>query len=551
MQSKAIKNDEIENSSFENKNGNVIEPADFEKALEATGFGSFNLLLLLAAIPAKLAIVFSTTTMAYILPIAECDLKLSLFNKGVLNAVTFGGMISSAIVWGYLADTQGRKKILAWGLLADAICVFCSSISQNFAMLVTFKFLGGLIVNGPSAVLITYLTELHGSKHRPRVLMVLGVITSFGTLLLPVMAWLILPNDWEFRWRDFNVHTWQIFLLFCGLPSFLSSLILIILPESPKFLMSQGRNQEALQAFQAIYAYNTRKPKSSYPIYNLVEEVPTREIPGDKTIFTIDHKIANNDDQYKEMPGIKHRTISQSLQEGWIQTKPMFRKPLLTKSLHVYLLQFSILLGYNTIRLWLPQLFASIAEFEHEYADTDVSSNLCAILDYSVNKTAAVIANHNGECTANKNISMDMYMNNIIVSIAGIVGYCFAGAIVRVVGTKRLLISGLFISGCLGFSLYWSSSGLITLIISSLFITLCGISTSSLLGMVVGLFPTTLRTITVSMVMMFGRLGALSGNLMFPILMELGCIPPFAMVGSVLIFAGALSFILPKKSTFT
>ncbi|XP_059219149.1 synaptic vesicle glycoprotein 2C [Stomoxys calcitrans] len=538
-------NSEINSRTNSDKCNDINEPADFEKALNAAGFGLCNLLLLLAAIPAKLAIVFSTTTMAYILPIAECDLKLSLFNKGVLNAVTFAGMISSAIVWGYLADTQGRKKILAWGLLADALCVFCSSLSQNFAMLVTFKFFGGLIVTGPSAVLITYLTELHGNVHRPRVLMVLGLITSFGTLLLPVMAWLILPQDWEFEVQSLNVHTWQIFLFYCALPSLLSGLILVFLPESPKFLMSQGRNQEALKSFQFIYALNNRKPKSFYPIHSLVEEVPNREVP------TIVPKSADNGKQ-DSIVTCQHGTLRQSFHDGWQQTKPMFRKPLLTRALHVYLMQFSILLGYNTIRLWLPQLFASIAEFEHEYANsTNQSSNLCAILDYSVNKTATIVANYDGECTANKNISVDMYMNNIIVSIAGIVGYCFAGFIIRAVGSKLLLTSGLFISGCLGFGLYWSSSGLNTLIISSMFITLCGVSTSSLLGMVVGLFPTTLRTMTVSLVMMFGRLGALSGNLMFPLLLEIGCIPPFAMVGTVLIFAGLLSLVLPKKTTFT
>ena len=83
--------------------------------------------------------------MAYILPIAECDLKLSLLNKGTLNSATYAGMIASAIVWGYLADTLGRKKILVIGYLADAVCVFCSSMSQNFLMLVIFKFCGGLM----------------------------------------------------------------------------------------------------------------------------------------------------------------------------------------------------------------------------------------------------------------------------------------------------------------------------------------------------------------------------------------------------------------------
>lgn len=35
--------------------------------------------------------MFDTTTMSYILPIAQCDLDLSLENKGMLNAITYLG----------------------------------------------------------------------------------------------------------------------------------------------------------------------------------------------------------------------------------------------------------------------------------------------------------------------------------------------------------------------------------------------------------------------------------------------------------------------------
>lgn len=67
-------------------------PSDFEAAIEATGYGKFNVLLLLIAIPCCTSSIFSTSAMSYILPSAECDLDLSLLNKGMLNAVTYAGM---------------------------------------------------------------------------------------------------------------------------------------------------------------------------------------------------------------------------------------------------------------------------------------------------------------------------------------------------------------------------------------------------------------------------------------------------------------------------
>ncbi|XP_037943092.1 synaptic vesicle glycoprotein 2B-like [Teleopsis dalmanni] len=522
------------------------EPADFETAISASGFGLFNFILLLAAIPAKSAVIFQTTTMSYVMPVAECDLKLTLLDKGVLNAMTYAGMITSAIFWGYLSDTKGRKNILVFGYIADAVCVLCSAMSQTFEMVAVFKFFGGFIVNGPGAVLLTYVTELHSNKYRARVVLIIGVITSTATLALPALSWAIFPQEWHFVISDnFSIHSWQIFLAICCFPSLMSGLLFTIMPESPKFLMSQGKNAEALLAFQKVYYINTRKPKSTYPIKSLVEEVPSRDGNINESVYTIEAK-ANTLTQRKHRNGLK------ALRDGLQQMKPMIRKPLLGHSIHVYTMQFCLLLGLNTIRLWLPQLFASIAEYEALNLGTNSSSNLCTILEYSVNKTATAVINYPEACETNAHVSMDMYINNIIVAVATLVGYCFAGSIVNLLGTKNMLICGLFISGACGLSLYWSSSGLTTLVISSLFIAVCSVSTSTLLSVIVTLFPTTLRTLVVSCAMMFGRLGALSGNMLFPVFIEIGCISPFLMVGLVLFCAGSLACILPspKKTIF-
>lgn len=69
------------------------KPADFEKAITAAGFGRFNILLLLVACPAAMASVVETAVISYILPSAECDLNLNLLDKGILNAITYGGML--------------------------------------------------------------------------------------------------------------------------------------------------------------------------------------------------------------------------------------------------------------------------------------------------------------------------------------------------------------------------------------------------------------------------------------------------------------------------
>lgn len=123
-------------------------------------------------------------------------------------------------------------------------------------------------------------------------------------------------------------------------------------------------------------------------------EVPSRDAQKDEAIYTIEEKPAADAKPAKR----ESRTLMESLRAGMQQIKPMFHKPLLSLALHCYTIQFCMFLGMNTIRLWLPQLFASMADFEAEFAGTDVSATMCTILEYSVNQTAETLTNHESAC---------------------------------------------------------------------------------------------------------------------------------------------------------
>jgi len=95
--------------------------------------------------------------------------------------------------------------------------------------------------------------------------------------------------------------------------------------------------------------------------------------------------------------------------------KPMFHKPLLGLALQCFTMQFTIFLGLNSIRLWLPQLFSSMADYEAEFVGEDVSASMCTILEYSVNKTAETLTNHEDACAVVRdNVIRD---KNILITI--------------------------------------------------------------------------------------------------------------------------------------
>ncbi|XP_030757455.1 synaptic vesicle glycoprotein 2B-like isoform X2 [Sitophilus oryzae] len=500
------------------------EPADFETAITAAGWGKFHLLVYVLSITSGWSSNFETTTMSYVFPAAECDLNLNLEHKGLLNAATYIGMISSGLFWGYLCDTLGRKKLLIAGFLLDGIFVMISAMSQNFAMLITAKFFGGFIINGPFSALTAYLSELHCAKQRSRVQMILSVIFSFASLAMPALAILVLPLGFKFVvTENFVIHAWNVYLFICAAVPLTSAVAFLFLPESPKFLMTTGRNEKALRVFRKIYSMNTGKPEETYPVTVLVNEIEL-----------------NKGKNHGKMTA--NRTKKEALIEGWSQVKPLFRPPYLSKILFVCLIQCCTITSLNTLRLWLPQLFQAVNDYRQFHEE---SAPLCEMLAVFKTKNKTVEIVNPGECAVNTN-NYSVYINSMIVAGVTIVISILSGTVIQKVGKKRLYMALSTVSGTVAISLYFSRSMFTTLAFASLFTGTGTVMINALLAVIVDTFPTTLRTMTVSMAMMIGRMGAASGNLIYPLLLEAGCAPPFFFVGFMSLGCAVLSIFLPN-----
>lgn len=64
-----------------------------------------------------------------------------------------------------------------------------------------------------------------------------------------------------------EIHTWQVFLAICSIPPpLIAGISVAFLPESPKFLMSRGKNEKAMQIFKQLYSINTGNDPNSYPV---------------------------------------------------------------------------------------------------------------------------------------------------------------------------------------------------------------------------------------------------------------------------------------------
>lgn len=63
-----------------------------------------------------------------------------------------------------------------------------------------------------------------------------------------------------------ELHSWNLYLYVCSIWSFLAFVLYLSLPETPKYLLSHGREKEALEVLKTIYAENSGKKKDTFPV---------------------------------------------------------------------------------------------------------------------------------------------------------------------------------------------------------------------------------------------------------------------------------------------
>lgn len=125
--------------------GKVSKVLELDEAIKKCGFGKFNFILMTLAGSLMACAFIELTAVNFVLSIAQCDLNLSSSDKGILSAIGYVGVILSSHLWGFLADTKGRKKTLVPTLLAAFVTSFASSLVGNFWLLVLFRFLNGFL----------------------------------------------------------------------------------------------------------------------------------------------------------------------------------------------------------------------------------------------------------------------------------------------------------------------------------------------------------------------------------------------------------------------
>jgi putative MFS transporter len=156
-------------------------------------------------------------------------------------SLTFVGMTLGALITGFVGDKMGRRFTYQVNLLIFGLASLAAAFAQDMTQLIACRFVQGLGLGAEIVVGYSTLTEFVPPKTRGRWLSMMAFLVVAGFPATALLGWLIIP---AFGWRPMFV--------IAGVGSLVVWYLRKNLPESPRWLESQGRAEEAEALMQAI-----------------------------------------------------------------------------------------------------------------------------------------------------------------------------------------------------------------------------------------------------------------------------------------------------------
>ncbi|KAI5766859.1 unnamed protein product [Gulo gulo] len=154
--------------------------------------------------------------------------------KGLNKATStffFAGVLVGAVAFGYLSDRFGRRRLLLVAYVSSLVLGLASAASVSYIMFIITRTLTGAALAGFTIIVMPLEMEWLDVGHRTVAGVLSGTFWTVGVMLLALVGYLI--RDW--RWL----------LLAVTLPCAPGILSLWWVPESARWLLTQGRVEEA------------------------------------------------------------------------------------------------------------------------------------------------------------------------------------------------------------------------------------------------------------------------------------------------------------------
>ena len=181
------------------------------------------------------------------LPIKELWHTTPLFHGVFIMSMALWGTVLGALLGGYPCDKWGRKKTLLWIGILFLVSALGSALAPNPYVFSFFRFIGGIGVGASSVAAPIYISEISSPENRGKLGTLFQFNIVFGILIAFFSNYFFEGFSGENDWR------WMIGIV--ALPALIYSVIVIRIPESPRWLILTKKDDQAgLAVLEMIYA---------------------------------------------------------------------------------------------------------------------------------------------------------------------------------------------------------------------------------------------------------------------------------------------------------
>jgi sugar porter (SP) family MFS transporter len=277
--------------------------AAFEADMKKAGF--YVIAVTLVAAIGGLIFGFDTAIVAGATRYMKEQFSLTSFQEGWAVSVVLIGCMFGAGLAGPASDRIGRRRLMLISAVLFLVSAVGCAVPRTITAFVIFRFIGGLGIGSAAVLSPLYIAEIAPARFRGALVSVNQMAIVTGILLAYFVNWVFAgsgPSNW--RWM----------YAMGAVPSVFFFLLLLRVPESPRWLVKNGREDEAR---------------------SVLTRVNTTEI-ADREIKEIKDTLALEEGSFREI------------------FRPAFRRPLL---IAVVLAVFQQVTGINAILYYAPRIF--------------------------------------------------------------------------------------------------------------------------------------------------------------------------------------------------
>lgn len=203
--------------------------------------------------------------------------SLNAFEHGVTVSIALIGTVIGSLIGGHPSDKYGRRMTL----FIIAILYLVSSVGSAYAFdwlsFLIFRFLGGLGVGISSVVAPMYISEIAPANKRGRLVALFQFNIVFGILIAFLSNYLLV---------GMGENAWRWMLGVQAFPSFIFAATVLIIPESPRWLiLKKGNLSAAHQILQTIDPTTANEV-----IIDIQNQQATHTVSNFFSVFQADYK---------------------------------------------------------------------------------------------------------------------------------------------------------------------------------------------------------------------------------------------------------------------